>query len=367
MKNTFVPVLVLCCLFFSTRAQDRALPGYIVRNSGDTVHGFLREQGSDESAKRISFKASATDNDYQVYSFGEVKSFQYADGNLFRAITYSDTRKEGEPVMRTCYGKLLVSGEFDLYSFTEEDILFFLVRKDTSFYLMFDDDTRSGHEVNGNFRNELNFFAISCDEIKEDAGTVPYAIGPMIRFFQKLDACANPGKAVASYYHRPKGKAGVYAYAGGIPLGNNSQFTAEVRLSMVWPQVNPNMSFNLGFRYVNKYRGKFQDPDYLVATIYNHEAWQIESVPLTIEYTLTHGVVRPFLFAGASLCTLNFTSDNPQLIGDANPVFYHRWAVTPLGGAGIEVRLVRVLWVRAEWRYESMAQYPTVGLALTLP
>src|SRR5579872_1289918 len=142
MLQSFVLAISLSGLFISSHAQDRDLPGYLVRVSGDTVRGLLREQGTDESAKRISFKTSAADNTYQEYSFDAVKSFGYDGGNLFRAITFPDTRKE-ETVTRTYYGKLLVTGEFDLYTFTEDGVLYFLVRKDTSFYLVYDDDLRS--------------------------------------------------------------------------------------------------------------------------------------------------------------------------------------------------------------------------------
>lgn len=364
MKNTIVLTVGLCLLLLSARSQVRDLPGYIVRNSGDTVHGFLREQGTDESARSISFKASATDNDYQVYTPAEVKSYQYTDGNLFRAITYPDSRTE-ERAIRTCYGKLLVSGEYDLYSFTESEILYFLVRKDTSYYLMYDDDLHSIPWVTGNFRNELNFFAVSCDAAKEEVDRTGYNTASVMEFFQKLDACLNPGKAVTSYYHKAKVDAGLFAYAGGIPLGNGkSQVTAEIRLRLVAPQVNPNMSFNVGLRYAELKR-KETDPYYLVAKIYHNVDYQTTSVPVTVQYNLTRGVVQPFVFAGASLCTLNIATDDPALI--SNPVYYHRWAVSPLVGGGVEVRLVHVLWVRAEWRYECMVQYPTVGLELMLP
>lgn len=366
MKSTFVLACGLCLLFFSTHAQDHSLPGYIVRNSGDTVHGLLKEQGSDESAKRISFKASATDNDYQVFGVDEVKSFQYDGGNVFRAISFPDTRKEGETVTRAVFGTLLVSGEYDLYSFTEGGILYFLAERDGSFYVMYDDDLRSFPYVKGNFRNELNFFAVSCDAANGQIGQVDYSVASVIQFFQKLNACVSPGKAVATYYHKPKANAGLFAYAGGIPLGNQSQLTAEVRLRMVWPQVNPNMSFNLGFRYAEVIKKQVKDPYYLAAAIYHHETYQLKSLPLTIQYNITRGVVQPFVYAGVSLLNVNIVTDDPALI-DTYSAYYHHYGVEGLVGGGVEVRLAHFLWARVDWRWEYLVQYPTVGLALTLP
>lgn len=364
MKNAFVLCVGLFGLFFSVHAQVRDLPGYIVRNSGDTLRGLLREQGTDESAKRISFRATAADSDYQVYTPNEVKSYQYTDGNLFRAITFPDTRKEGV-VSETVYGKLLVGGEFDLYTFTEGDVLYFLVRKDTGFYLLYDDDIHAAPYVKGNFRNELNFFATSCDASNWNIEAMNYSIRTMMNFFQKLDACVNPGRAVADYYHKAKVNAHVYAYFGGMPLGISSQYSGEIRLRLIWPQVNPNASINIGLRYTDLKR-RVHDPDFAATyAIWNHEEYQIKSLPLTVEYNLTRGVVRPFIFAGISLCTVNMLTDNPELIG-AN-VYYHRYTAAPVGGLGVEARLVRVLWIRAEWHYEVMTEYPTIGLALSLP
>ncbi|HTR27675.1 MAG TPA: hypothetical protein VMH27_00295 [Puia sp.] len=363
MKNTFVLAISLCVLLSAARAQVKDLPGYIVRTSGDTVHGFLKEQGTDESAKHISFKASAAENDYQVFAYDAVKSYQYEAGNLFRAITFSDTRKE-EPVTRTYFGKLLVTGEYDLFTFTEDGELYFLVRRDTVFYMIYDDDLRSLPYVKGNFRNELNFFATSCEAARKEIERADYSIQAMIAFFQKLDECVNPGKAVATYYHKAKSIVSVYAYAGGIPLGAQSQATGELRLQLVWPQLDPKVSFNLGIRY-SQVNTTVRDPYYNVATLYDYKNYQITSVPLTVQYSLTSGVVQPFVLAGLSIAKVNEVTNNPALL-DAGGI-YKNYGMTFLVGCGIEVRLVHILWIRAEWRYEYIVEFPTVGLVLRVP
>jgi hypothetical protein len=363
MINTFVLAIGLSILLSAAQAQVKDLPGYIVRSSGDTIRGFLKEQGTDESAKRISFKASEADKDYQTYAYDAVKSYQYDGGNLFRAINFPDTRKE-EPVTRTFYGKLLVTGEFDLYTFTEEGELYFIVRRDTSFYMIYDDDLRSLPYVKGNFRNELNFFALSCEPARREIDRADYSVEAMIDFFRKLDECVNPGKTVTTYYHKAKSIISVYAYAAGIPLGGQSQAAGEVRLQFVWPQLDPKVSFNLGFRYT-QVNTTVRDPYYTVATLYDYKNYQITSVPLTVQYSLTSGVVQPFVLAGLSLIKVNEVTNNPAIL-DAGGV-YKNYGMTFLVGCGIEARLAHVLWVRAEWRYEYIVEYPTLGLVLRVP
>ncbi|HXB33634.1 MAG TPA: hypothetical protein VNV35_09440 [Puia sp.] len=367
MRTTFVLAISLFLSFSTTQAQDSFEPGYIVRVAGDTVHGFLKEQGSDETAERISFKASATDKKYKVFTPSDVKAFRYDGGYQFRAVSYSDTRKD-QPVTRTCFAKLLVTGEYDLYSFTEDYVLFFLVRKDNNFYLLFDDDVHTIPGISGNFRNELNFFVGPCGAEKQEIEGLDYSTGSMIRFFQNLDACLNPDKIVATYIYREKAmlKFGFFAYVGGISFGNDAQYTMEARLRVVWQKLNPSLSLNLGYRVAAVMKRHFQDPDYLIAPVFNHETWQIKSIPLTIQYNFTNGVVQPFVEGGVSLCTESISTDNPALISGYNP-YINGHALAFIFGAGIEVRLVHVLWARAEWRYEAMSQNPTAGLALMLP
>lgn len=56
--NTLVMV-VITFLFFIPRvsfAQENYLKGYVINNSGDTIHGFIDFQGWDKNPKRIAFK-----------------------------------------------------------------------------------------------------------------------------------------------------------------------------------------------------------------------------------------------------------------------------------------------------------------------
>lgn len=355
--KSFVLAVGLTGLFFSLQAQDRVLPGYIVKNSGDTIRGILKEQGGDESAKQISFKASANDADFQIYRPDQVKSYQYDSGNLFRAINYVDTRPGS--VNRTCYGKLLLTGEYDLYCFTEDGALYFLVRKDNSFYLLYDDDLQTMTGAKGNFRSELNFFASTCSTMNKEVERAGYSVSDMIAFFQQLDACLNPGGPVQSYYHEVKGYSGFFAYMGGIAYGSRAQFTVEAGWRRVWPQANPNFSLNIGLRFANLVKlVKIGPPSEIT---YHQADFQITSVPVTVQYNLSllKGRIQPFVFAGLSLTTVNVQSDTT--LPDNGP------AKGFVLGLGVEVKITHVLWVRAEWREEYMAQFPTVGLAVILP
>lgn len=364
-------VLSLCLtgLLFSLQAQDRTLPGYIVKNTGDTVRGLLKEQGSDESAKQISFKASDADKDYQIYTPDQVNSFQYDGGNFFRAIRYPDPRGAGGgsaagagsatvagSVTRTCFGKLLVTGEDDLYCFTESGGLYFLVRKDNSFILIYDDDVQAGSLGKSNFRSELNFLASGCAAMTREVQEIGYSISGMMAFFQRLDTCLNSQKPVQTYYRAPKGISGFYAYMGGISYGSRSQFTVEAGYRRIWPQVDPNFSLNLGLRFANlvkQVKDNFGN--------FHQATYQLFSLPVTMQYDLNlfSGNVKVFAFAGLSLSSANTIADTALDDNSKAKGF--------VLGAGMAVRVYHRLWVKTEWREEYMAQYPTVGAAIILP
>jgi hypothetical protein len=359
-------LLALLCLNLvacSVTAQDHLLPGYIVRTSGDTLRGFLREQGTNELNHQIAFKSTAA-GEYTTYSFDKVSSFQYQDGNLYRAISFSNVSLD-QPVFQTLYARLLVGGEYDLYSFTEKDVLFFLVRKDTSFHLLFDDDSHVvGSNIKGNFRNELNFFSAFCESLRSGIESMVYGEQSMMQFFQKLDACLAPNKPVTSYYHKTKVVVGFSAYGGGIILGNmKSQMTGDARLKFTYPQLNPSISLNIGVRYASVVK-KISDPTYLVAKIYHKVTYNMTSFPLTFQYNfLPNGIVQPYLFAGLSALKINLNTDLPSY--DFVESYYHQYSVAGFGGGGVEVKIADFLRVKAEMRYEEIVEWPTVGLLLS--
>jgi hypothetical protein len=360
MKNA--PFLLALILMASTAcAQNTVLTGYIVRSSGDTLHGSFREGSASDLLHSVAFRQSA-DNDFKVYTPDEVRAFGFDNGYLYRSVSYSDISRD-HPIIKTCFAKLLVSGEYDLYSFTDDQGLFFLGRKDTTLYLLFDDDLRTVPFVNGNFRNELNFFAVGCESLRSGIESINYSEQSITSFFRKLDECANPGKAVATYYQKAKAHVGFYAYAGGFAIASDqNQFTGEARLRLVYPSLDRGVSLNVGvhYTYLNK---KVVDQYYTVAKIYHAETYSIFSIPVTIQYNLTRGIVQPFVFAGFSACRNNITTFE-QYVQSTDP-YYRHFGLAFLAGCGVEVSLTHFLEARAEWRYEDILQWPTLGLSVT--
>jgi opacity protein-like surface antigen len=353
MRNT----PILCFLIFisvTLSAQENGTPGYIVRSTGDTIRGYLKPQPVDSRIDGIPFSTGAG---YTIYSPAEVSAYQYEGGNAYRAMTF--TNQLGQQESR--FARLLVSGQCELYSFFETGVLYFLIRKDTIVHLLYDDDLHAEPYVKGNFRNELNFFAVGCEPARHNLESLSYSEENLMRYFLKLDACLDPRAGATTYFHKAKARFGFFAYAGGFAYSDSrSQFTGEARLQLTYPQFKPAISFNLGVRYITMVK---QVQDLRFAAKYLHKTtYNITSFPLTVQYNLTHGIVQPYLFTGLSLLQLHASADIPLTY--MGYYYNDSWGPAFLVGAGVEIRLTDFLRARLEWRYESEVQYPTLGLAL---
>lgn len=360
MKKLLI-ALALSGLTLLVQAQQTGRPGYIVKTSGDTLRGYLKEDLFGDLIKKVAFKTNPTDKDFASYTPTQVTAFQYDDGNAYRALTFTDPRQE-HALPQTLFVRLLVNGECELYSFYDKSVLLFLIRKDTTTHLLYDDDIHIIPYIKGNFRNELNFFAVGCESARRRIDNLNYSEQDLLRYVQALDACLAPEKNSVSYYHKTKAHWGFFAYAGGFVFSDSrSQFSGEARLRLTYPQLKANISFNLGIRYANIVK-QLVDQNYVVATVHHKVTYKMVSIPLTAQYNLTRGIIQPFIFTG--LAMLQTKTSSPDGYLQPHSDFYDKWGAVWLGGAGVEAVITENIQARIEWRYEEIVQYPTLGVAL---
>src|SRR4249919_1298921 len=127
----FLMAFCLTCCSLIAAAQAQFIPGYIVKNSGDTVHGYIESVPNYQLTERINFKNQIEAKNAESFTLGEINSFAFENGILFRAIEYKDalnfylTKKE--------FAKLLVTGYFDLYAIEREVHSYYYIKneKDT--------------------------------------------------------------------------------------------------------------------------------------------------------------------------------------------------------------------------------------------
>lgn len=352
--------LACVALTFFVHAQQATHPGYIVRSAGDTVHGYLKEVVMTDHVTQVGFRTNPSD-EFTLYSPTQVKAFQYDTVHVYRAVTFTNTLNNSAP--QTAFARLLVSGECELYSLVDGD-LFFLVRKDSIVHFLFDDDIHNTQVIRGNFRNQLNFFAVGCESIRRGIESISYNEESLIRYFRNLNACLSPNQSNAVFYQKPKAHWGFYAYAGGFAWsGKNYEYTGEARLRITVPQLNRGLSFNFGIRYDNTNRRVTDPQKYYFGPVKGMVNYKQISIPLTLQYNFTQGIVQPFTFVGMSLLRTNISSSEIYL-PDIWEVYDESYNVALFGGVGVEATLTSFLLARLEWRYEQFLHFPTIGVSV---
>lgn len=358
-KITFLIYFFFPIICFS---QTDFKPGFIIKNNGDTLKGYLEPIETKKISNTISYTL-ANSGQPQTFTTEDIKAFGYDVENTFERVYYtnlSDFR------VNKLFAKSLSKGYYSLYTFWEKDIKYFIIKTpDDSCHFLYDDNMASSgfmHEK-GNFKNQLLYFSISCNELKPSIDRLEYNESTLISYIAKLNKCVSPSTTNNVVYKKEKSQLSVYAYAGGMALGNGHEYTGRILGRLTVPSVDKNISLNfgvnymdyqkttLGLIYVNGYPG------------YRHETTSktIFSIPLTIQYYFTNGFIKPYLDAGLTFDYIK--NENTVDARYSKPTKETKFGPAFTAALGIEGYITKQLAIKADYRYELFVHYPTVGVA----
>jgi outer membrane protein W len=353
----FIKCLVILCLLYSyLPAQQIFDSGYIIRLNRDTVKGFIKADLESDLISVVKFK---NDEGSVLKEFGPADLLGFGIGkDIYKSMRFLNTAEDS--VIETAFVKQLVKGEYNLYAYRKTDRFFYLVQKDTILYFLYDEVSRSTGEIiqKGNFYNYLNLFAVPCEKLTNLVGRVGYNDKDMASFISKVDNCETPGIAT-NYYQKPKTLVQPMIFAGGLPAPEMSQFTASFILHITLPRIDKKTSVNIGINYSNLIRKTEERSDYyFLYDLLTH--YQIFSVPVTFQYNFTTSRIQPYFYAGISPA---YTSRSTNTRNYNIPASDHDFGLAVVAGVGVQVRMLSQLFIRADWRYEVVLQYPAVGIA----
>jgi hypothetical protein len=131
----FIKCLVIFILIhFTLDAQQSFEPGYIVNHGQDTVKGFIAVVLNRDLTHSVKFKKEES---------AELKEYKPADllgfgiGNdIYLSKHFLNTAQDS--VMETAFVKQLVKGEYSLYSYSKDELIFYLLQKDTTVYFLYE-------------------------------------------------------------------------------------------------------------------------------------------------------------------------------------------------------------------------------------
>lgn len=347
--------LLLAILICSGKifAQSNFVSGYVVKNNNDTLKGFLKADVEKNLTKQVIFSSNASGESQQTFTGNEVKAFYFNNGSLFENITYKDTANTPAQI----FAKALLKGYYNLYSFRNNEIEYFVVQKDADSYLLFDDVILPNGtlDAKGNYRNQLMFLSRDCSKLQSFITTVRYTENELLNFISKLNNCIAPSNSNKSLYVKEKSEAHLFVFAGGLPLGSNKyEYTARIGARISVPSISKSTFVYIAATYLGE---KSQ------VSVYGKQKDHIinvASIGITLQNNFTTGIIQPYLEVGVGGAYKH--EKNPANALSPN-TFQNKYGVDIIAALGIEGHITKSLVVKADWRYELLMHYPVIGIA----
>jgi hypothetical protein len=357
-------VALLTALYFTGFSQNNFAPGFIVKNNGDSVKGYIEQGNEAKIFEKVNFKSDLTQNATQYLTATDISSFGFFGGNTFKKIAYTDPTENKQYVT---FAKYLLKGYNSLYTFSRDDRTYFLIKnQQDSTYLLYDDiyTSTGSYTQTGNFRNVLLFVASGCGNLRNQITQLSYTEGEMLGLVAKINNCVAPSVANEVLYKKPKTELHVYGYAGGMYLGSNHEFTGRLIAKFTLPSVDKKTSLNVGVNFMQNYKTQYvyiaYEGNYLGTKTKQTVTNNIVSIPFTLQYYFTTGKVRAYFDAG--FCYI-FRNESGVLDEFRNPTTTNDNGPTYVIGAGIDYFVSNNLFIKADWRQEYMLHYPTIGIS----
>ena len=354
---------LLACLTFLISiqpafSQDEYLKGFIVKKTGDTVRGIILSEIEEDLNVKVNFKENQNGL-VKAFHPGEIESFGI-DEEIFRSLNFLNTSLD-TPLIESCFGKQLVLGKYELYTFSRKEKRFYLIKAGESSQLLFDSYyTNMGDIVQeGNFSSRLRMILNECPSVSHKYQSLEFGQKQMSGYLENLDNCLAPA-SVKTYYHKTKTNIIPYIYSEGLPAAGFDQFAVEAGIRFNSPSLSKRTYLNLSLRY--SYLNDVQhDNDKSYPNIIYTTTTQdlVISLPLTIQYNFINSRIRPSAYAGFSLLydKATQTSNIPYV-----PPIPTGFGFSPVFGIAIEGYITKHLFIRADERFEIYLQYPSFGL-----
>ncbi|MGC4038185.1 MAG: outer membrane beta-barrel protein [Chitinophagaceae bacterium] len=356
MKKFLLSLFLAIPLFLFS--QEKLVPGFIIKRSEDTVKGYVSLTTEKRIEDRILFSTDLSSSP-ATYTLTDITSFGYAGGNSYDKVIFTDP---ADSLPKERFAKRLVEGYYRLYMFWKQDKRFFVLNtyRDST-YLLYDDNTNSlgFSSEKGNYMDKLLFLSVNCDAVRKSLDGLGYTEKDMSNYVNRLNDCLQPSEQNAIVYKKNKSRFGLYAYAGGFIAGSKYEYTGRIIAKFTLPALDNNTSLNTGINYMTNKRTHIVKNISDLTTSEKAQYRNIVSIPMTIQYSFTQGIIRPYVDAGLSL---DYIETKTQHDYDSKYNDDKRSGLGVIFSAGIEGYITHRLMVKADWRYELFAHYPTIGI-----
>jgi hypothetical protein len=355
-------LLLISCFLFGQQSYKK---GYVINNNGDTIQGSIKEDLEEKLTQSINFKDET--GTIKLLSIADIKEFGLeAEGN-FRLVNYVDPLDSLKN--KAHFAKFLMEGTYRLFSFRRKDDLYFIVaNKDTS-YLLYDNimTPLGGLIERGNYQSLLAFFSRECSKVNSNAENVNFTEEAVLSFFVSLEKCNGNKNTSIIHYSKTKAQKNIILSLGGMKADTRSEVLIQALGQFMVPTISRKTSVITGLMYNRTTHEATQT--YTLVKEENKYNTQYFEIPVLMRYEILQKAIQPYIYGGAGVVftkekktttEISLVSPSTEATGTTES---SRFEGTLIAGAGINVRIVKNIFVNLEWHYDLLSHLPVAGLA----
>ena len=309
MEKKLFLALAILVIYSPVFAQSDFQEGFIVKQSNDTIQGFINNKGSLKTLNKCRFKLSK-DSHYVDYTPEELKAFRVYDGGVYVSI---EIDQEGGSEL--VFIEQLVDGIVDVFFYPAINDSYYLMRtEDGEIYKLLNTRTEVTNE-NGTYEKQRREYVYLLRYLLRDSHTaikkvdnLPYEVNAMINLAEDYhnEVCEEYECIVYTKDRvSPKLYFGIY---GGYSISKitvfdneftknlnkdyapSNDFSIGVFLNYMVPNISRRFSLQLDLMY--------QESDYVADTSRMNIGYL--RIPLSIKYAFPTRNLVPSVWLGMS-------------------------------------------------------------------
>lgn len=362
MKTLFTLIL-LCCLY-TLKAQTNFIPGYIITNENDTLHGLINYRSDARNARECEFRENENAPSRQYLPF-IIQGYRFNDGKF-----YVSKSLLVDSVKVPVFLEFLVNGISSLYYYPNNSSPnYYLEKKDGQMYQLTNPLRHvqaDGHDYYRESKEYVGMLRVAfadCPQLYPIINTVKLEDKSLIAITKKYHDYVCDGEKCIIYEKRlPVVQFTFGAFIGmdvstlkffKCPAYENVHFDKEnypsfgLLTNASMPRISDKLTFQASGEYskVSYYGTGIRPGNAAVEKVTIHTS--LVKVKAGIKYTWPKGTLRPTLLAGAHLMK-PFSTDAFRIESFANgsDIAFNKWNDVPFSqlhlgcqaAAGIDYR-----------------------------
>lgn len=357
-KSTLFLFIAFSFAFLVSKAQlhDQYVKATILFSDGRSIPAMVL---NDES-KKLNYSVSIQDSSYkknkQTYTASEIREINFENGKIFRQITFTP---HGTIDTITVLGRLLVTGKINLFQVYQQGKLFLVaVKGDEVFPMQKDEFSTLDPEIKRHYYNSFlqNALSDAPDAILVKASRAEFNETDISRLILEYNKLFDPTSQIVK---RKAEKKSFWLAGAEFKKTKNYPYgvLGFVNYRLYITDISRSTSLNVGLHFYN-YQFKTTYSPILIVT----STRSIASLPVFVQQNLLNKKVRPYLFAGFNFSYIHTKADQPGYEDEKG--FQRNYGGNIIGGAGIEVNILRNLMLKADYRYENVLHGFMGGVAV---